>query len=65
MAFRLLYFLIAIFLVSNVILFAISNITGVNIYQKYKKQLKIAFWIFVLLVIVVFALGAFLAIFEN
>ena len=50
MAVRIILFILGIVLVVNLVLTFVSLITGVNLYQKYGKQLLIAVGIFVFIV---------------
>lgn len=54
MIYRVIYFLLVLFLVINFIILAIGNITGINIYQKYNKNLKIIFWSFIIFLLIFF-----------
>lgn len=60
MAFRILYFLFAIFILANAILFVIGNITNTNIYEKYSKELRIGFWSFLLVFLILLIAGIIL-----
>lgn len=44
MAWRIIYFMILFALVCNIIIVAVSGITGINIYKKYGMEMLKAFW---------------------
>ena len=60
MAFRILYFLFAIFILANAIIFVIGNITNTNLYEKYSKELRISFWGFLLIFLILLVIGIIL-----
>lgn len=51
---RFIYFILLIMIVINLLIIILSNLTGINIYKEYGKQILKAFWQFLLLLIVVY-----------
>jgi hypothetical protein len=54
--------LFVLFLVFNLILLVISNVTGVNVYQKYGKQILIGVCVFAGLIIAFYVALAMLGL---
>ena len=51
---RFIYFILLILIVINLLIIILSNLTGINIYKEYGKQILKAFWQFLLLLIVIY-----------
>lgn len=51
---RIVYFIGLLLIVSNLIIYSISGLMGVNLYKKYGKQILSGFWKFLLLVLALY-----------
>ncbi|MBE7703971.1 MAG: hypothetical protein E7Z89_07975 [Cyanobacteria bacterium SIG28] len=62
MIIRVLFLLISLIVLINLCIVTLSYIMGVNLYQKYGKQMLVAFGIFVLIVAAVYVALALFAL---
>ena len=62
MIIRVLFLLISLFVLINLCIVTLSYIMGVNLYQKYGKQMLIVFGTFVLIVAAVYVALALFAL---
>lgn len=51
---RIVYFIGLLLIVSNLIIYSIGGLMGVNLYEKYGKQILNGFWKFLLLVLALY-----------
>lgn len=51
---RIVYFISLLLIVSNLIIYSIGGLMGVNLYKKYGKQILNGFWKFLLLVLALY-----------
>ena len=62
MALRILFLIIGATLAINLVLSGVSLITGVNLYQKYGKQILIFFGIFAVFIVAAYVIIALLGL---
>lgn len=62
MAIRVLLILISLFLLVNIVIIAVSAITGVNLYQKHGSVIWKGYLIFILFIVGLFTLLALLGL---
>jgi len=62
MALRILFLILALIITVNVVLSSVGLIMGVNLYQKYGKQILNFFAIFILFIIAVYIVLALLGL---
>ena len=62
MALRILFLIIGATVAVNLVLSAVSLITGVNLYQKYGKQILIFFAIFAIFIVAAYLIIALLGL---